>query len=214
MSAVIVAYCPAAGGNHLRNILCLSNNFVNSPEFDSTIYDRADQTSGSVHGVDGRNIQREYLKRVINNPLGCFALAGHFGELAEHRETLLNIEKKFIIISIDTVQDRQLLTRRQERLGQQNHPYWLEEEQPFLYNSTMYQSYFATVPSSILTISLYDLWHPTFNNGRVIECINDFLNINIDFTPAQILHEKWWRNNFNFHFSSHEQLVFKHQPKL
>jgi hypothetical protein len=214
MSAVIVAYSPSAGGNHLRNILCLSNSFVNSTEFDSTIYDRADQTSGAVHGIDGRNIQKEYLKRVMDNPLNCFALCGHFGELAEHREPLLNIDKKFIIVSIDTVQDRQLLARRQQRMGQQTHPYWLDEEQPFLYRPPMYQSYFATLPSKILTISLYDLWHPTFNNGRVIQCINDFLNINIEITPALRLHEKWWRNNFNFHFSGYEQQVFGYQPQI
>jgi hypothetical protein len=78
----------------------------------------------------------------------------------------------------------------------------------------MYQSYFATSPANILTVSLYDLWHPTFNNGRVIKCINDFLNINIEINSALILQEKWWYNNFNFHFSSHEQQVFGYQPKL
>jgi hypothetical protein len=214
VSAVIVAYSPSAGGNHLRNILCLSNSFVNSAEFDSTIYDRADQTSGAVHGINGRNIQKEYLKRVMDNPMECFALAGHFGELAEHRESLLSIEKKIIIISIDTVQDRQLLENRQIRLGQHCHPYWLEEEQPFLYRPTLYQSYFVTLPSDILTISLYDLWHPTFNNGRVIQCINDFLNINIEITPAQVLHEKWWKNNFNFQFSKYEQQVYGYQLQI
>ena len=214
MSAVIVAYSPSAGGNHLRNILCLSRRFANSSEFDSTIYDRADQTSGAVHGIDGRNIQEHYLKRVVDNPWDCFALAGHFGELAEHRESLLNIAKKFIIVSIDTVQDRQLLTRRQTRLGQHCHPYWLDEEQPFMYRPPMYQSYFVTVPSNILTVPLYDLWHPTFNNGRVIQCINDFLNIDIEITPALILHKKWWRNNFHFEFSKYEQQVYGYQPEL
>lgn len=211
MSAVIVAYCPSAGGNHLRNILCLSSSFINSTDFDSTIYDRADQTSGTVHGIAGRNIQEEYLKRVVDNPMDCFALAGHFGELAEHRETLLNIEKKFIIISIDTAQDRRLLERRQQRLCQQSHPYWLDEEQPFLYRPAMYQSYFATLPSNILTIPLYDLWHPTFNDNRVIHCINDFLNIDIDTSdigPTHTLHKKWRANNFNFHFSHYEQAVY------
>ena len=207
MSAVIVAYSPSAGGNHLRNILCLSNNFANASEFDSTIYDRADQTSGAVHGINGRNIQQTYLKRVLDNPGNCFTLAGHFGELAQHRESLLLIEKKFIIISIDSAQDLRLLARRQQRMGQQNHPYWLDEEQPFLYRPNMYQSYFDTASSDILTISLSDLWHPTFNNGQVIDAINDFLNINIDIAPAQALQEKWVRHNFNFHFSTYEQQV-------
>jgi hypothetical protein len=214
MSAVVVAYCPAAGGNHLRNILCLSNSFINSTEFDSTVYDRAVPGTGAVHSINGRNIQTDYLKRVTDNPNNCFALAGHFGELAEHRETLLNIEKKFIIISIDTVQDRRLLENRQQRMGQHCHPYWLEEEQPFLYRPAVYQSYFATVPSNILTLSLYDLWHPTFSNGRVIQSINDFLNIDIEITPAQVLHEKWWCNNFNFEFSEYEQQVYGYRPKL
>jgi hypothetical protein len=213
VSAVIVAYSPSAGGNHLRNILCLSRNFVNSAEFDSTIYDRADQTAGAVHGINGRNIQQEYLKRVVDNPLNCFALAGHFGELAEHRELLLNIDKKFIIITIDTVQDRQLLEQRQMRLGQHCHPYWLEEEQPFLYRPTLYQSYFATLPSNILTVPLYDVWHPTFNNGRVIQCINDFLNIDIEINPAQNLQQKWWQGNFNFEFSSYERNLYKVQTQ-
>lgn len=213
MSAVIVAYCPAAGGNHLKNILSLSPMFANHREMDLTVYDRADQTSGAVHSVSGRNIQDIFVDRMLQQPDQCWLLSGHFGELAPIRQSLLNVDLKFLIITIDQSTDRRLLARRQQRLGQQCHPYWLEEEQLYLYQPKMYQTYFGVDPAKIATVSLYDLWHPTLKDHSVLTKINKFLNINIDVESAQKLQQKWWSSNFEFEFSDYEQGVYKVQKQ-
>jgi len=213
MSAVIVTYCPAAGGNHLKNILSLSLAFANREEMDLTVYDRADQTSGAVHSIDGRNVQDIFIERMVQYPDQCWLLSGHFGELAPVRQSLSTVDCKFLIITIDTVLDRRLLERRQQRLGQQCHPYWLEEEQLYLYQPQMYQTYFGVDSADIATVSLYDLWHPTLNNNSVITRINEFLNIDIDAESAQNLQQKWWNSNFQFKFSDYEQGVYKAQKQ-
>ena len=213
MSAVIVAYCPAAGGNHLKNILSLSSSFANQKEMDLTVYDRADQTSGTVHSVNGRNVQDVFIDRMLQHPDQCWLLSGHFGELAPIRESLLNIDKKFLIVTVDQSIDRRLLERRQHRLGQHCHPYWLEEEQMYLYQPELYQTYFDVDSADIATISLYDLWHPTLCDYTVLTKINEFLNINIAVNTAQNLQQKWWNSNFEFKFSNYEQDVYKVQKQ-
>jgi hypothetical protein len=213
MSAVIVAYCPAAGGNHLKNILSLSSKFANREEMDLTVYDCADQTSGAVHSINGRNVQDIFVDRMLDCPNQCWLLSGHFGELAPVRTRLSTVDKKFIIVTLDNVQDRRLLIMRQTRLGQHCHPYWLEEEQPYLYQPKMYQTYFNVDSSNIATISLYDLWHPTLCDHAVINKLNDFLNININAESAQNLQQKWWQSNFNFEFSSYERNLYNMQKQ-
>ena len=213
MSAVIVAYCPAAGGNHLKNILSLSSSFANQAKMDLTVYDRADQTSGAVHSIDGRNVQDIFVDRMLDQPDQCWLMSGHFGELAPVRSALFAVDKKFIIITIDSSMDRRLLARRQQRLGQHCHPYWLEEEQPYLYQPEMYQTYFEVDPASIATVSLYDLWHPTLCDGGVITKINRFLNIDIDPDQAWDLQKKWWQGNFEFDFSSYERHLYNMQKQ-
>jgi hypothetical protein len=213
MSAVIVAYCPSAGGNHLKNILSLSSSFANQKEMDLTVYDRADQTSGAVHSINGRNVQDIFIDRMLDQPDQCWLLSGHFGELALVRESLVHVDKKFLIITLDQSIDRQLLERRQQRLGQQCHPYWLEEEQLYLYQPEMYRTYFNVDSANIATISLYDLWHPTLCDHAVLTKINQFLNIDIDVESAQNLQQKWWNSNFKFEFSKFEQNVYNVQKQ-
>ena len=211
MSAVIVAYCPAAGGNHLKNILSLSSSFANYAEMDLTVYDRADHTSGAVHSINGRNVQDVFIDRMLDQPNQCWLLSGHFGELASVRNQLLTVDKKFLIVTINNVLDLRLIELRQRRLGQQCHPYWLEEEQLYLYQSLMYQTYFNVDPANIATVSLYDLWHPTLQDGTVITKINQWLDINIELDTAQDLQKKWWHSNFEFAFSHYEQSVYNLQ---
>jgi hypothetical protein len=213
VSAVIVAYCPSAGGNHLKNILSLSPTFANQGEMDLTVYDRADYTSGTVHSVNGRNVQDIFVDRMLNQPDQCWLLSGHFGELAPIRQSLLTVDRKFLIITIDQLIDRRLLERRQERLGQQCHPYWLEEEQPYLYQPNIYQTYFGVDSANIAAISLYDLWHPTLCDYTVLTKINEFLNIDIDIERARNLQQKWWSSNFEFPFSQYEQGIYKVQKQ-
>lgn len=195
MSVIIVSYPPAAGGNHFKNILCLSDKFANHTELDSTHYDLTTTTPGTVHCVQGRNVQPQLIERIVNNPDQCWLLPGHIGELAPYRKELLLQSRKFITITIDTPRERRMLETRQQRLGQQNHPYWLEEEQPFFYQRLMYETYFATDPADILTVPLSNFWHPTFQEGLVLTQLEQFLNISIERFPAEILHTKWRQAN-------------------
>jgi hypothetical protein len=195
MSVVVVSYPPAAGGNHLKNILCLSNYFANHSELDSTVYDQKFVPPGTVHCIRGRNVQDQFIQRIIDNPDQCWILAGHIGELAPYRSQLLSQTRKFISISIDTPRECRMLEQRQQRLGQQNHPYWLHEEQPFFYQSLMYKTYFETSTDNILTVPLMNLWHPTLQQGQVLDSLDEFLSIKLERLPAEILHKKWCQQN-------------------
>jgi hypothetical protein len=192
MTVVVIAYPPSAGGNHLKNMLCLDTSFENSSDLDVTKY-----TSGEreVHSTSGRNMQEDRMQQAETGT-GDYILHGHFGELAPWRSRINSIQnKKFVIISIDTQRDKFLLDQRQHRLGQWGHEYYLYEEQPFLYTSALYQTYFTSQPENIYTITLNDFWHPNLAHYKIIDQLNSFLNKNIDPNQAQDLHRYWYSNN-------------------
>jgi hypothetical protein len=123
-----------------------------------------------------------------------YILHGHFGELAPWRTQLNSIaNKKWLLISINDVRDRYLLNERQHRLGQFGHDYYLNEEQPFLYQPEFYQNYFTGTPESIYTLSIDDFWNPDIT--KTINNLNSFLNKSINAEQAQVLHRQWHINN-------------------
>jgi len=192
MSVVIIAYPPSGGGNHLKNILCLDSSFANSSDLDVKKY-----TSGEreVHSTTGRNMN---LDRVVaaETVQQDYILHGHFGELAPWRDRINAINnKKWVLLNFDTKRDRYLLNTRQHRLGQFSHEYYLNEEQPYLYQSEFYQSYFTGSAENIYTMALNDFWNPDFNQSQIIQQLNVFLNKNIDQAQAQVLHSQWHINN-------------------
>jgi hypothetical protein len=192
MTVVVIAYPPAGGGNHLKNILCLDKSFDNSSDLDISKY-----TSGEreVHSTTGRNMQ-EHRVNEAETATQDYILHGHFGELAPWRTRINAIEdKKWIIININTVRDRRLLDERQHRLGQWGHEYYLNEEQPYLYQPEFYQTYFTGRTESVYTISINDLWNPDFEQSKIVHQLNVFLNKNIDQAQAQFLHSHWHTNN-------------------
>lgn len=192
MTVVVIAYPPAAGGNHLKNILCLDQSFANSNDLDMDKY-----TSGKreVHSTTGRNMQ-QYRIESAESAEQDYVLHGHFGELAPWRERVNAIvDKKFLVISINSDRDQYLLDNRQHRLGQWGHEYYLREEQPYLYQSELYQTYFTARPENIYTIALNDFWHPDLQQYKIIEQLNGFLNKNISNESAQFLHRQWHINN-------------------
>jgi hypothetical protein len=192
MSVVIIAYPPGGGGNHLKNILCLDKSFANSNDLDINKY-----TSGEreVHSTTGRNMQ-EYRIREAETAAQDYILHGHFGELAPWRSRINAIkDKKWIIVNIDSIRDRHLLNIRQHRLGQWGHEYYLNEEQPYLYQTEFYQSYFTSTVNAVYTISVNDLWNPNFEQSKIVQQLNVFLNKNIGQNQAQFLHNYWHNNN-------------------
>ena len=192
MQATIIAYPPSGGGNHLKNLLCLSDAFANSSDLNLEPYETGNR---EVHSTSGRNMN-EYRMADALGSSGDFILHGHFGELALFRETINSIQhKRFVIVTIDTQQDRRVLQTRQNRLGQQSHDYYLHEEQYFLYQPQMYSTYFTGQECDIFSFALTDLWHSVINYNGTWDRLNSFLGINIDLAPAQRLHDQWRANN-------------------
>jgi len=193
MTALVIAYPPSGGGNHLKNILCLDKSFGNSSDLNTEVYTNGER---EVHSTSGRNVQPFRVEAAAQDPHREYIIHGHFGELATQRDQINAIvDKKFIVVTIDTNRDRYLLNIRQNRLGQMSHPYYLDEEQPYLYQPYFYQTYFTGLPENIYTIALNDFWHPNLTAHDIIPGLNTFLNKNVDQEQAQVLHNHWHINN-------------------
>jgi hypothetical protein len=207
MSAIIISYPPGAGGNHLKNILCLDRNFANSGDLNLAVYDEPIQPPGTVHSRPGRNVHEYIVNDIVNSPDQRWILHGHYGELAPHREKINSItEKTFVLISINRPRDQELLTRRQQRLGYGHHPYWNQEEQPYLYQPQMYTTWFTG--DRIVDVGLYDFWSPNYIATGFVDWLNSVLNTEIDVEAAQNLHTKWWQQNFFFDFCNYTRGVY------
>jgi hypothetical protein len=208
MPVTIVCYPPGGGGNHLKNIISLDARFhdqgpwiwAKSLDLHSEVYvEDTDAMTGTVHALRGRNIHEVFFDHMDLNPQGCYVLQGHFGELAKYLDRIKKLDAvSWILVTLDHEEDRRLLDQRQQRLGQNNHPYWLEEEQPYLYQDLMCRSYFHALPDSILTIPLHEFWHLNLAESNVIDRINEFLQTNIESQAAQALHDHWHRLNFGY----------------
>jgi hypothetical protein len=95
---------------------------------------------------------------------------------------------------MDDAEDRALLRQRQRRLGY--HPYWLDEEQLFLYRPEMYIHYFAAVPQSIQVLALHRIWQSDITGSGVIDALQQAFGLAIHKDTAQMLHHKWFDLNF------------------
>jgi hypothetical protein len=152
---------------------------------------------GTVHALRGRNIHEVFFDHIESQPHDCYLLQGHFGELAKYLDRIKKINKiNWILITLDHTEDRHLLDQRQRRLGQNNHPYWLEEEQPYLYQDLMCKSYFHAESHSILNIPLREFWNQDLAHYNIIARINTFLGTYVKLEDAQTLHDHWNRLNF------------------
>ena len=192
MTVVVIVYPPAGGGNHLKNMLCLDASFANSNDLNRQNYVKGNR---EVHSTPGRNMQ-EYRMNEAESAEQDYILHGHFGELAPWRDRINAIkDKKFVVVSISTERDQYLLDNRQRRLGQWGHEYYLREEQPYLYQTEFYQTYFTGQPENIYTIALNDVWHPDLKHSQIIQQLNSFLNKHVDVEQAQALHRQWHINN-------------------
>jgi hypothetical protein len=207
MSVVIISYPPGAGGNHLKNILCLDSSFVNSGDLDLSVYDAPVQPPGTVHSRPGRNVHEYIINDIVANPDQRWILHGHFGELAPYQDSINGIKEKiFVLISLNNARDQQLLTSRQQRLGYGHHPYWNQEEQPYLYQPRMYTDWFTG--DRIVDISIYDFWNPNYIATGFIDWLNSVLDTAVDAESAQNLHTKWWQQNFFFDFCNYTRSVY------
>ena len=194
----VISYIAGGGGNHLKNLLSLDASFANSADLDLTAYEGSQQPPGVVHSVPGRNVSPDIIERMTASPGQRWLLHGHWGELMPYRSQIGNRDNQWLTLTLDSEQDRMLIKTRHQRLHQHPHPYWVDEEQPYLYQPEMYELYFQADRNKIFQLSLQQFWHPDLNVHNVIPRLNEFFGINIDPVNAQKLHEKWWNMNFCF----------------
>jgi len=201
VSNVFVVYPPGAGGNHLKNLLCLSGAFINSNDLDPAIYDAEDRAPGEVWSVGGRNLQSVFFDRIWHNPGSRSILTAHFGELVAQQSQFDQVpDRKLIIITMAQAQSRQRLMVRQTRLGQNVHSYWLDEELVHCYRTAMYARFFGVSADCCFELELQELWSHDLWQNQVIDRLEQFLAIRVPDEPARGLHQKWMQKNFSaFH---------------
>lgn len=198
----IIAYPPCAGGNHLKNIASLGGKFDDQWPWqwvrEQTIgldvyYNRKQPMRGEVQSLPGRNLHSVFVDHIMQTEGRDFLIHGHFGELALHRDQIRQMpDKKVLILTIDQEHEREWLIKRQNRLGQNSHPYWVNEEQIYLYRQDMYRSYFgidaaATLPLGALMADSLDI---TF-----FDTVDSFFETAIDREKAQEIHTIWTELN-------------------
>lgn len=203
MSINIIAYPPGGGGNHLRNLCDLDGRFqeqwpwdwVREQRVGLAPYDNPQGMPGEVHSLPGRNLHEVFVEQVSVRPAADYILQGHFGELAPHAAAIRSWpDTRWLLVTMDHDQDRHLLRQRQERL--QYHPYWLDEEQVFLYRADMYIHFFGAQPHRVHGVSVEQLWQRDITVSRVLDAIAQAFDITVDRTKAQWLHHKWCDFNF------------------
>jgi len=203
MAINIIAFPPGGGGNHLRNLCDLDGRFrdqwpwswVAEQYIGIGSYDRPPGSPGDVHSLPGRNVREVFVNHVTNDPRANYFLHGHFGELATYAAQIRTWPKvRWLVQTLDTGADRYLLRARQTGLGY--HPYWLDEEQIYLYQPSMYQHYFGASPALITCVSVKQVWSRDIRSSGVLDCIAMAFGIRVDPDSAQILHTKWCDLNF------------------
>ena len=184
MTTIIIVFPPAAGGNHLKNII------------EGAIF-KLTYNSPTVHQTPGNNLRNEIVEEVLTNPQATNILHGHFGEIMSYQNQIRDIkDKKFIIICNDNTTDHELLSKRRKQLG---YPIltkgeYFEGEQVFLYEPFMFYHYFDTPMENIINIPISEWFVEDIT--PVINKINCFLKINLDVVAVNKLHKIWYRNNF------------------
>lgn len=197
MPNVFVVYPPGSGGNHIKNLMCLSGSFINSGELDPAVYDATDRAPGEVWCVGGRNLQEIFFQRILANSGSSSVLTAHFGELLAAQDWVRQVpDIRLIIITMKHGSSRRALETRQARLGQHCHPYWLDEELVFCYQHQMYEKYLGIAPHHCIEIELEDFWHNHGSFPKVLAAIEQFLSITIPRDSACELHSKWIMHNF------------------
>jgi hypothetical protein len=197
----LVVYVPGAGGNHLKNLLCLSNSYANCNDLDPAVYERPDpeRPPGEVWCVGGRNLQEIFFERMVEHNDQNWILAAHVGEMFQYQQQLAAItNKKIVVISLEHEPSRRQLDHRQIRLGQCIHPYWLDEELIHIYQAHTLSRLFGTTGDKYFTLPIQDFWHKNFAKSLAFSQLESFLNIKTDSDLVDQYHRLWHAaNGFN-----------------
>jgi hypothetical protein len=188
MTTTIIAFPPGSGGNHLKNIVSVNTNELLS------IY----STSGpTVHLTSGGNLKKEQIDLALADQSVDHVLHGHFGEIMSFQNEIRRLKnKKFIILSPDSDNDRTLLNSRRQKLGLdfvkfKNSEYF-DGEQVFLYEPFMYHYYYQLPMDNIMNISISEWFVEDISS--VISRLNYFLKSDLDSVKINQLHRIWIKN--------------------
>ena len=177
---VIICFPPNAGGNHLRNLLTVTKENINS-------YIPFYKGGKSVHSRAEPNLIEEDLSDDL--------IYGHFGEIMSYQNEIRKFtNKKFIMISPDTYEDRKILSERV--VGEHNNlklDSYHDHEQVFLYEPFMFHYYFGTKMKNIMNISVTELFNDDIN--PVIDRINYFISKDLARDQVNQLHKIWKSKN-------------------
>lgn len=189
MASVFVVFPPGAGGNHLRNVIvsCYDNIDI------LKLYGNYKKT---VHAVIGHNLQHYQVENAAAYQDQTHVLHGHFGEVMSFQQQVRNIiDKKFVILSPDTSNDRKLLNNRRRTLGYLNNidGDYFDSEQVFLYEPFMYHWYFQVPMDNIMNISISE-WF-TEDIDSVLDRLSYLLQISINKEQINKMHTSWLKAN-------------------
>jgi len=190
MPAIIVVFPPASGGNHLRNVV--ASCYVDSDQL-VKLYKKFKPT---VHQKIGGNLQLQAVEEAVANQDQTHILHGHFGEIISFQNQIRSItDKKFIILSPDSTEDRMLLSTRRQILKHESFPDkgYFDQEQVFLYEPFMYYWYFQTPMDHIMNISISD-WF-TKEIDSVLDKLSYFLKLPINKETTNVNHATWIEAN-------------------
>lgn len=185
MASVFIVFPPGAGGNHLKNIVvsCYQNVDI------SLLYGNYKKT---VHANIGLNLQYNQIENAVLHPNQVHVLHGHFGEVMSFQQQVRSLDnKKFIILSPDTPNDRQLLNARRRLLGYKDATVgdYFDGEQVFLYEPFMYHWYFQVPMENIMNISISEWFDKDINS--VLDRISYFLQLPINKEQISNIHSVW-----------------------
>jgi len=188
---IFVVFPPGSGGNHLRNMIV---SLLGKDREIDLLYTKKNMR---VHAKTGPNLQLENIQNAIDHPDGVHVLHGHFGEIMSYRDQIRSItNKKFVVLSLNTADDRKLLNQRCRHL---NYPHaFLDEnyfnfEQVFLYESFMYHLYFQVPMEHIISISITE-WLAR-DIDTVLDRLSWLLCVNINKTDIARMHCLWLEDN-------------------
>ena len=175
---VIICFPPNAGGNHLRNLLTVTKENIDS-------YMSVYKGGKSAHSRVGHNLVEEDLLTDL--------MYGHFGEIMSYQKEIRKFtNKKFIMISPDTYKDRKILSERFAEPQLKLDSYH-DHEQVFLYEPFMFHYYFGTKMKNIMNISVTELFNDDIN--PVIDRINYFISKDLARDQVNQLHKMWKGKN-------------------
>ena len=195
-SNVFLVFPPAAGGNHLRNILLYSTTVFNNTA--DNIQQKYSSNTVTVHCKDiGSSLYSENLTqtKLINASTTKHNLFyGHFAELLSFKHTIDQLpNKKFICISVRDDASKNLLNQRKNIIGTPQLDEYHLGEQTFLYENLVYRKIFDLQDLDIMDISLNELFFPDLTVP--MQLIENFLDIKIDMKKVDHLHAMWLEKN-------------------